>query len=170
MCLEQAELHPAPLAHVGVKEVADPIIRRHHKKVLRSGGSLDTTTPDEEVHQLRIQCKKLRYSMEFFSSLYPKEELQIVVRHLKKLQDILGVFNDLSVQQAMLRQTLQTLEEKNPVKDQIAVAAALGGLMQNLYQEQRELRSHFKEAFAQFSDAETTDLCQQLFKKKQESI
>ncbi|MGD9947803.1 MAG: CHAD domain-containing protein [Desulfobulbus sp.] len=169
-CLEQEDIHPAPLAGMPVKEVADPIISRHHKRVLRSGFSLDTTTPDEAVHRLRIQCKKLRYSMEFFSSLYPAEELQIVVKHLKKLQDILGVFNDLSVQQTMLRETLSKLSEKTPTKEHLAIAAALGGLMLSLYQEQRALRSHFKEAFTQFSDAETTHLCHQLFKKKQETI
>lgn len=168
--LEREERQPAPLAAVLVKEVADSIIRRHYKRVLRSGFSLDTTTPDAEVHRLRIQCKKLRYSMEFFSSLYPGEELQTVIKHLKKLQDILGDFNDFSVQQGMLLQTLATLNSGTATQEQLAMAAALGGLMQSLYQEQLALRSHFKEAFAQFSDAETSDLCHQLFKKQQESI
>jgi len=165
-CLELEDLHPAPLAHLPIKEVADPIIHRHHKKVLRSGLNLDTTTPDEEVHNLRIQCKKLRYSMEFFNSLYPPEDLQEVLKHLKKLQDILGVFNDLSVQQTMLRLALHAMNGNTPARDQLAIAASLGGLMQSLYQEQQALRSHFKEAFTQFSDAETTDLCRQLFPKK----
>ncbi|MGE4560304.1 MAG: CHAD domain-containing protein, partial [Desulfobulbus sp.] len=169
-CLEQEDLCPAALAAVPVKKVADSIIHKHHKRVLRSGFSLDTATPDAEVHRLRIQCKKLRYSMEFFSSLYPKEELQTVVRHLKKLQDILGDFNDLSVQQAMLRQVLTTHHAERPTKEDLAMAAALGGLMQSLYQEQLALRSRFKEAFAQFSDTETTHLCHHLFKKQQESI
>ena len=164
-CLELEDLHPAPLAHVSVKGVADPIIHRHHKKVLRSGLNLDTTTPDDAVHDLRIQCKKLRYSMEFFSSLYPKDDLQVVIKHLKKLQDILGVFNDLSVQQTMLRHALGLMNEKSPIREHLAIAASLGGLMQSLYQEQMALRTHFKETFAQFSDAETTDLCHQLFKK-----
>nr|WP_321467515.1 CHAD domain-containing protein [uncultured Desulfobulbus sp.] len=164
-CLELDDLHPAPVAHVPIKEVADPIIHRHHKKVLRCGFNLDTTTPDEEVHRLRIQCKKLRYSMEFFNSLYPQEQLQGIIKHLKKLQDILGIFNDLSVQQTMLRDALSSMNGKTASKDQVAIAAALGGLMQSLYQEQLALRGQFKEAFAQFSDAETTDLCHQLFKK-----
>ena len=168
--LEQDGLHPASLAHVPVKNVADPIIFRHHKKVLRSGLSLDTTTPDDDVHQLRIQCKKLRYSMEFFSSLYPKDALQVVIKQLKKLQDILGIFNDLSVQQTMLRTSLASMKNAAPSKDHAVIAASLGGLMQSLYQEQSALRTHFKAAFAQFSDEETTHLCHQLFKNKQESI
>jgi hypothetical protein len=50
------------------------------------------------------------------------------------------------------------------------MAAALGGLMQSLFQEQQQLRHHFKEAFVQFADEETTQLCHQLFRKQQESI
>jgi CHAD domain-containing protein len=169
-CLERHDRHFAPLAGVGIKDVADPIIRRHHKKVLRAGFSLDAATPDPEVHQLRILCKKLRYAMEFFSSLYPKEDIQAVIRHLKKLQDILGTFNDLSVQQALVQTTLKAMDQGSEIKNSRIMAAALGGLMQSLFQEQQQLRHHFKEAFVQFADEETTQLCHQLFRKQQESI
>lgn len=168
-CLEQMESHPAPRAMIPVTALADPIIRRHHKKVLRSGLALEATTPDADVHRLRIQCKKLRYAIEFFSSLYPREAIQAVVRHLKQLQDILGTFNDLSVQQDMLRQALESLPAVS-TRETMAMAAALGGLQQSLFQEQQGLRPHFAEAFAQFSDAETSDLCHQLFRQHQEPI
>jgi CHAD domain-containing protein len=167
-CLERQDRRPAPLAGVSVKALADPIIRRHHKRVLRSGWSLDAATPDAEVHRLRIQCKKLRYAMEFFSSLYPKQEIQSVVRHLKKLQDILGTFNDLSVQQILVQETLSAIGTGSAGKHGAAMAASLGGLMQSLFQEQRALRGHFKAAFAQFANEETTLLCHQLFRKQQE--
>jgi CHAD domain-containing protein len=90
-----------------------------------------------------------------------------VVRQLKKLQDILGSFNDLSVQQEMLRLTLEELRAGS--RRNLELAAALGGLMQSLYQEQLELRRHFAEAFDQFSDPATTALFHELFRKKQES-
>jgi hypothetical protein len=50
----------------------------------------------------------------------------------------------------------------------LELAAALGGLMQPLYQQQQELRSHFAEAFDQFSDPATTALFRELFRKQQE--
>jgi CHAD domain-containing protein len=168
-CLERQDRRPAPLADAPIKEVADSIIRRHHKQVVRSGFSLETTSPDTEVHRLRIQCKKLRYAMEFFSSLYPRDEIQTVVQHLKKLQDILGTFNDLSVQQALVRNTLEAIGNGSGGKNGAAMAASLGGLMQSLFQEQQTLRGHFKEAFAQFADEETTLLCHQLFRKQRDS-
>ncbi|MBM9613516.1 CHAD domain-containing protein [Desulfobulbus rhabdoformis] len=167
--IEQEELHPAPKAQMPVLSVANPIIFKHYKRVLKTGLSVDRTSPDDDVHALRIQCKKLRYSMEFFASLYPKKELQVVIKHLKKLQDILGIFNDLYVQQTMVLETLGALNQERPTKTNLSISASLGGLLQSLYQEQEEVRYHFKEAFIQFTDEETTTLCHQLFKKKQVS-
>jgi CHAD domain-containing protein len=161
--LHNQDLQPAPLAGIPVGELAGRIIVKRFKRVLREGKALNTATPDAEVHRLRIQCKKLRYAIEFFSSLYPKEEIQRVVRQLKKLQDILGSFNDLSVQQEMLR--LNLAKQRGESRRNLELAAALGGLMQSLFQEQQGLRGHFTEAFDQFSDPETMALFHQLFRK-----
>jgi len=165
--LKRRDRQPAPLAGMPVRDLAGRIVLKRFKRVARDGHALDAATPDAEVHRLRIQCKKLRYAMEFFGSLYPRHELQTLVRHLKQLQDILGNFNDLSVQQEMLRLTLKTLPAGS--RRTLDQAAALGGLLQSLFQEQQELRAHFTEAFAQFGDEETTALFHELFGKRQES-
>ncbi|MEA1999046.1 MAG: CHAD domain-containing protein, partial [Euryarchaeota archaeon] len=49
--------------------LAREFIRRRYTKIMKDGGKIDTKTPDEKLHNLRIQCKKLRYLMEFFASL-----------------------------------------------------------------------------------------------------
>jgi CHAD domain-containing protein len=157
---------PAPAAGTAVKHLAGRLIFRRFKRVMRQGTALDAATPDFEIHRLRIQCKKLRYAIEFFSSLYPSEEMQLMVRQLKQLQDILGTFNDLSVQQQMLHRFLEGLGFR--LRRNLELAAALGGLMQSLFVEQQELRGHFAEAFAQFSDPENTALFHKLFRGKQE--
>jgi len=163
--LRGPDRQPAPFAGIPVGELAGRIIMKRFKRVLRDGRDLDATTPDTEVHRLRIQCKKLRYAMEFFSSLYPKQEVQTLLRQLKKLQDILGSFNDLSVQQEMLRLTLKDLRAGS--RRNLEQAAALGGLMQSLFQEQQALRGHFSEAFEQLSNPATTGLFHELFRKQQ---
>ncbi len=160
--LASEDRKPAPLAGMAVNDLAGQIIFRRFKRVMKDGQALAAATPDEAVHALRIQCKKLRYTIEFFSSLYPEAGIQKVVRQLKKLQDILGVFNDLSVQQQMLRHTLEVLEPGT--RHHLEQAAALGGLLHSLFGEQQELRNHFAEAFAQFSDPENTALFIDLFK------
>ena len=164
--LRSRDRQPAPLAGLPSVEMASRIIRKRFKRVLQDGQALDAATPDTDVHRLRIQCKKLRYAMEFFSALYPKQEMQLLLRHLKKLQDILGSFNDLSVQQELLRVALKKLP--TGARCHLEQAAALGALMQSLNQEQQELRGHFTEAFDQFGDPATTALFLELFQKKQD--
>jgi len=166
--LKRRDRQPADLADLPVRTLAGRIILKRYKRVVRGGQGLNAATPDAEVHRLRIQCKKLRYAMEFFGSLYPRHELQLLVRQLKKLQDLLGTFNDLSVQQEMLHQSLSNLAARS--RRNFDQAAALGGLVQGLFQEQQSLRVHFAEAFAQFGDQETSALFNELFRRRQEPV
>ena len=162
--LKHSDRQPAELFDVPVRELAGRIILKRYKRVRRDGRLLDAVTPDAEVHRLRVKCKKLRYAIEFFGSLYPKQELQTLIRSLKKLQNILGRFNDLSVQQEMLRESLGSLSAG--ARGNLDQAAALGGLLQSLFQEQQGLRAHFAEAYAQFVDNKTTMLFNKLFNKE----
>lgn len=149
-------------------DLASRIIHRRFKRVMRDGQALEAATPDEVVHRLRIQCKKLRYAIEFFGSLYPADKIARLVKQLKGLQDILGDFNDLSVQQQMLQSALKELKSSQEQQG-VEIAAALGGLMQSLFTEQQELRGHFTEAFVLFSDPENTALYRELFRSTQET-
>lgn len=165
--LAAEDQEPAPAAGVEIGRLAGRIIHRRFKRVLKDGRALDAATPDAEVHRLRIEGKKLRYAIEFFASLYADDEIALLVRQLKKLQDILGEFNDLSVQQQMLRHSLEGLRTGN--RRNLELAAALGGLLQSLFVQQQELRRHFAEAFSQFSDPDNTALFHRLFRHQQES-
>ena len=55
---------------------------------------------DDDLHDLRIECKKLRYATEFFSQLYGKK-MSPFSRQLKQLQDVLGVLHDCYVMGAL---------------------------------------------------------------------
>ena len=57
----------------------------------------------EVLHRLRIDCKKLRYLIEFFRSLYPGREAASLIKRLKFLQGVLGDIHDLAVHQEMAR-------------------------------------------------------------------
>jgi CHAD domain-containing protein len=54
------------------------------------------------LHALRIACKKLRYSVEMFGSLYPAARMRNYVSMLAELQDILGILNDIAVAHRLL--------------------------------------------------------------------
>ncbi len=57
---------------------------------------------DAQIHELRILCKKLRYSIEIFGSFAEMKKAGKAVNKLKELQDVLGFYNDLSVQTGIL--------------------------------------------------------------------
>jgi len=60
------------------------------------------SVPHETIHALRIDCKYLRYSLEFVRHLLG-EEGEPLIQHLKQLQDLLGDLNDAAVAMARLR-------------------------------------------------------------------
>ena len=158
--LKRRDRQPAELAGTPVRELADRIILKRYGRV--AGRILSADTPDTELHRLRVRCKKLRYAMEFFGSLYPEQELQTIIRHLKRLQDILGRINDLSVQREMLRLYLTNLPVE--ARRTPGQAAAAGALLQSLYQEQQSLRPDLTEAFTQFGDKDAASLVYELFR------
>ncbi len=94
-----------PQAKRRLEKLVRKSIRRQCRRVLTfaSPDTLKDSAP-EQLHRLRIACKKLRYMFEFFASAFPQEMTAGPVRRLRVLQDVLGQLNDLDVQQQMLRQ------------------------------------------------------------------
>ena len=45
-------------------DMACRLIMRRFLKVCKTAQAINAATPDEEIHRLRIHCKKLRYLME----------------------------------------------------------------------------------------------------------
>jgi inorganic triphosphatase YgiF len=60
------------------------------------------TLSDEEVHALRIRIKTLRYTADFFASLYDRNDADRLLSAARTIQDILGRFNDAVVGQTQL--------------------------------------------------------------------
>jgi CHAD domain-containing protein len=67
-------------------------LRRALRRVYRYGGKLDELSVEQQ-HALRIDCKKLRYSAEFVTELYPPELEQLMAPAVE-LQNMLGEAND----------------------------------------------------------------------------
>jgi CHAD domain-containing protein len=148
--LSQAPDFDSEESQLPIKDIARQRIVSRYRKVCRRGKGMDDNTSDAEVHQLRIDCKKLRYLLEFFAELFPKKTLKPLLKQLKSLQDILGQFNDYSVQQKFL----STLAAKEKNK---AALAAINGLIAILYQQQRQTRSRVRDAVVQFSATKTIE-------------
>ena len=129
--------------------------------MLRSSRNLDASTSDAEIHRLRIECKKLCYLLEFFASLFPREEISQLVKELKKLQNVLGDHHDLSVQQEDLSRHLACIKGRSRLS--LLQAAAVGGLIARLNGRQQSLGEEVRHALKSFRKREHTELYQKLF-------
>lgn len=75
------------------------LMDKQERQVLTSGSHINQES-QKEMHQLRIECKKLRYAAEFFHPLF--QGMGDFIRHMKGLQDLLGLMNDVAVMQQLL--------------------------------------------------------------------
>lgn len=132
-----------------VGEVASKRIWKVYKLVLKEGAAIDKDSPPEDLHELRKTCKKLRYLMEFFRSLYPRGRIDQLIKVLKGFQDNLGEYQDLFVQQESLSHFQQEMEAEGGVKP--LTQKAMAHLVQDLHRRQEAVREEFAERFAAFS-------------------
>ncbi len=146
-----------PNANRPIKEIAGKVIRKRHSQIIKLGRKLNDRSGDENFHQLRIECKKLRYLLEFFDSLLPKKELDLLVKNLKRMQENLGNYNDYSMQQKFL---MTFLNDRNPGSH--LTAAAIGGMITHLYHLQLRERRSFNRSYKQFSVREENEMMKQL--------
>jgi CHAD domain-containing protein len=64
----------APYGKRPIGDIAKTVITRRYRRIVKKGSRITDTTPDERLHELRIDCKKLRYLLEFFTSLFPENQ------------------------------------------------------------------------------------------------
>ena len=143
------------------------LIWKRYQKVCKIGCHINADTPDEEVHRLRIQCKKLRYLMEFFSPLFPEKVIKKLVKALKRLQDNLGRFNDFSVQQRSLQAFLQDYSQHH--QHSLKVAESIGALITVLHQRQLMEHHQIMDNIARFDSAKTRAAFRSLFTQESTS-
>ncbi len=131
------------------KPITIKMIGKRYRRLIKDGCQITNQSPDEALHRLRIQGKKLRYLLEFYRSFFNTAEIDFFLKDLKKLQNNLGHFNDISVQQEMLVEFQDELI--GSTKRSIVIAAALGGLISHLAEEQMRVRQKFEKTFSRFA-------------------
>lgn len=85
--------------HTRIVGFSRRLLDKQHRRVLEAGGHVDRDNTTE-LHRLRIECKKLRYATEFFQPLF--NGMTGFIDHMKGLQDLLGVMNDVAVTRHLL--------------------------------------------------------------------
>ncbi|MEN8131348.1 MAG: CHAD domain-containing protein [Pseudomonadota bacterium] len=138
-----------PNANRPIARVARERTWRLYRRALKEGKAIKPETPAVALHDLRKTCKKLRYLMEFFQSLYPPSDIKALIKVLKILQDNLGDFQDYEVQVATLKTFSQQMlkEGKTPAE----TLMAMGILVESITERQHQARREFAERFHRFS-------------------
>lgn len=143
---------PAVDAQKPIKSVASGQIWKLYQQVLEEGRAISEQSPAESFHELRKSCKKLRYLIEFFHSLFSEEPIKVQVKALKNLLDCLGEFQDLAVQVEKLH---QFSEEMRRVKSASTTTQfAMGALAADFYKRQQCARKDYQRLFEQFASPE----------------
>ncbi len=139
----------APNASRPIVEVACKRIEKKCRGVVTLGARLLAAPDEQMLHALRLECKKLRYLLEFFSSLFPGKNTSVLINHLKTLQDNLGRLHDLCVQQEVLHQYATKISASDPRAGK--TVRAIDSLIGFLDGEKQTVNQAFPEMFTTFA-------------------
>jgi CHAD domain-containing protein len=117
--LGKGELEPMPDAPILVRDTAGGRIWQAYERVRAH----DTTLAWADVaalHALRIDGKRLRYTLEFFREVLPRQSDELIAR-VTELQDHLGLLNDADVASHLTRTFLVGQASRLPVGSREAI-------------------------------------------------
>ncbi len=137
-----------------VSEIA-PMLIFTRMAAVRAYGPYMAGAPIERFHALRIEFKKLRYTVEFFREVLG-EEAKVAINQFKKIQDHLGDLNDAHVVSLLLEQFLANWSQQQA---QLAEGEQLDGSEIRAYEQSRldemdALLASFQEIWDAFNDSE----------------
>jgi len=112
------------LPEIPIQKAAVRILRRRLKEFYSHWPDSDLTPTLEQLHNMRISCKRLRYSADSLRDLYP-DRLALLIDLLKRSQDLLGEIQDCVTQRAIIEEDLQRLRKRNPQSLDIAVLESI---------------------------------------------
>jgi len=77
-----------------IEHTAKQVITELHLKIVKKIDALEKDFDDKKLHKIRISFKKLRYLLEEFQHIFGEEKIEEMIEKGKKLQTLLGDFND----------------------------------------------------------------------------
>ncbi len=141
---------PVPWRDAAVQRATGDVLARRitrlHRRIVRTAREIDHDTPIERLHEVRIDCKKLRYLLETFEPCLRPSRAARVVRQLRKLQNALGAVHDAETQ---IHTVLAATPADAPRAAEISRSA--GALAQVLWQEQQRSTALAVERMGRFT-------------------
>ncbi len=125
-----------------ILNVAKKLLLNRYQKILKMSAGINAASEDSAIHELRIEFKKFRYLMELFSGFFPKKRFSDLLGKIKKVQTVLGDFNDYSTQITFLKEYIDD--------SRLEMSKSLSGLIAVLYQKQAGERKKVGAALEDF--------------------
>ncbi len=148
-------------------EVREPIARaggaaieRAFRRLYKRGQKIGSAPRPEDLHELRMRAKRLRYILEFLRDITGKPGRRLV-RQLISLQDLLGAHQDSVVSAEVVYQYVSTRgDELKP-----GPLLALGNFMGSQRQLAEEARARFHREWRRFSRKRTRRILRRLLER-----
>ena len=132
------------------RKLGTRLLAKRHKAVLKLGRDFEELSADER-HQLRMALKKLRYTADFFRSLYRKKREKRYFHAMAQLQDSLGHMNDIVMTNNLLDR-LSVARDHQRVSEGLSAAA---GIVAGWHTHSARSSEHEAEAnWREFSDCD----------------
>lgn len=145
---------------ITIEVAAERLLKRRLKKVLKLGQAIGPRSPDEALHQLRIQGKRLRYLFEFFQPIYGRR-LKRTIKTAKRLQTVLGDHQDACV----ATERLIAFAERVPMRPASRkLLVVLGQLISGQRRQVQQKRLEFRMMWAKLSRKELRRQVKGLFR------
>jgi CHAD domain-containing protein len=134
---------------------------RLSRRIARSAKTIDERTAPERLHEVRIDAKKLRYLIDITTPFYDAADLERILDGLKKLQRVLGDFNDAVVQEKRLLDCGETVYAAGRPASALLT---LGRLAEQSRQCRECIRQQVLAGLALFRADDTRSACRRAFK------
>jgi CHAD domain-containing protein len=154
--LEQAGPDEPDAAAEPVLRVVSRRLARRRRALLARGKRLEHGSPAAKLHALRIECKKLRYLLDLFRSLYRPADVEALTSAVRRFQVSLGEANDAVVEIELLEDLARGMLERGQAS--AATLLAIGRLQGRLERDRKRATRRFFERFQAFRRAPELEL------------
>jgi CHAD domain-containing protein len=126
-----------------IRDIAGPLVLGAQRRLRRLGDRIRRSSEPDEYHRVRIEAKRLRYTVEFLQPLYGRPARKYLGR-VRELQEHLGLHQDAEVAIRHLRELALSI----PGRLGPATILAMGAASERYRLEAAELRRRFPATYA----------------------
>jgi CHAD domain-containing protein len=148
-------------------DVASERAWRLCRRIARAAETIDEDAAASRMHEVRIDAKKLRYLVDVTAEFYDPADLEYILGALKKLQRVLGDFNDAHVQEERLLEYANAL---GPQGEHAGALRALKRLAEHSRQRREDMRKQVVKGFVRFRTRDTRSACRRTFKRAKATV